>query len=474
MEIRIINKYLAIVLVCVGYAFSYGSCDLTLFDVGQGNCSLVKCTDKSVLMIDCGSSSNIFKGKKFKNVMIDEIAKKATALYRQSPVTEFCLIISHPDKDHYNWTIGVLKKCELLMRGDRKFHVNLVYLGGSESDYNAKFITFLKNGKTKIVYPTAAGKTKTVTCLCDSAGAYELLPALPCKKKDESNDSSLVIRISHGTKSCIITGDATGKTTEHIMKHCSRAGYSLMSDIALASHHGAEDEECNSSNWIAAINPQYVIFSAGVHEGYLHPRTAIVNRHQDYTATRSYHILHTGVKKRSDDVAATHIYGLNPEHYGIIATASNVLSTLSQGSIAFSWITGDTVLSVPSCSNGEFFETEKECVLHCSLNPHATLQSCFALDKMASLNFSNLGIDDTDNKDREYMCKLLALLIEKNSVLKKFLFNNNRFSTAQTIGLLKDLIQKTHIRTFEVENCDIPSTDIHALKKTWDNRGFKG
>lgn len=85
------------------------------------------------------------------------------------------------------------------------------------------------------------------------------------------NGSSAVVRLVLGhTENFIFTGDATGKTTERILE--CRVPEKLKSSILLASHHGASTHGTNSAEWVTATQPEVVVFSAGFHGQYKHPR----------------------------------------------------------------------------------------------------------------------------------------------------------------------------------------------------------
>lgn len=467
---KIYNKALSVVILALFSSLCFGSCEITFFDVGQGNCSIVSTENEDVFLIDCGSSSHTFKGDDFKKYQIKAISDKITDLLKAQKQRMLNIIISHPDKDHYNWTIEVLSLCQAIMK--KEFRVASAYLGGAEKYYEKAFVQFLKSLKGNITFPTEHEATREITKLNHSNGAFELLPALPCESKTKSNDCSLVVRITHGNRSCIITGDATKISTRHIIENCGRLGYNLASDIVQASHHGAEDD-CNSPEWIAALKPQHVIFSSGFHEGYLHPRTMILHRYQDHASSDKYHVLYSGIKKKSDDAKVMPIYGMNREHYGVLATTSNMYSTLNQGTITFQWSLQNELPLTPVCTSGEFFSSEKECVLQSLAHPTIDTKF-FGPEKMVRINLESLGIDDDLTQDKELLHALFALLAGNNSSLKKIYLSNNRLRDFVTHQLLKKLIQKKQVRVFEVENCDIPEGTIVELRNGWDNRGFKG
>ncbi len=85
------------------------------------------------------------------------------------------------------------------------------------------------------------------------------------------NGNSAVVRLVLNGVSFIFTGDATGKTTRRIIREESDLRR-LQARLLLASHHGAEEHHTNSADWALVVNPEIVVFSAGFHNGYDHPR----------------------------------------------------------------------------------------------------------------------------------------------------------------------------------------------------------
>ena len=92
---------------------------------------------------------------------------------------------------------------------------------------------------------------------------------------DENVNSIIMRLIFYGSFSIIMTGDATGITTDRLVKHFYVEGSnynSLACTASIACHHGAITEESNNKEWGLITQPQYVIFSAGKYEKYHHPQ----------------------------------------------------------------------------------------------------------------------------------------------------------------------------------------------------------
>ena len=77
---------------------------LVYYDVGQGDCILVVCPDDRLVMIDCGSLKGLDPEEKI------EIAIDIRKFTSRNDGKLDALILTHPDKDHYNLVIQLLFK----------------------------------------------------------------------------------------------------------------------------------------------------------------------------------------------------------------------------------------------------------------------------------------------------------------------------------------------------------------------------
>ncbi len=101
------------------------------------------------------------------------------------------------------------------------------------------------------------------------------------------NAGSIVLRLEYAGKSILFTGDAVGRkddtsdtakaiaTEREILSRKDK--FPIDSDVIIAPHHGADD----GSSWefIEEVSPKWVIFPAGTHRTYQHPRGTTANRY---------------------------------------------------------------------------------------------------------------------------------------------------------------------------------------------------
>ena len=121
------------------------------------------------------------------------------------------------------------------------------------------------------------------------------------------NAVSIVLRPTHGERAILFGGDAVGRTdgaewSENLATEKYLLDNSVQrpvaADIVLAPHHGADN--ASSLPFIQAVNPSWVIFSAGVHHG--HPKFNTFRRY-DHIGVPGSQILRTdrGDEKGRED-----------------------------------------------------------------------------------------------------------------------------------------------------------------------------
>ena len=104
----------------------------------------------------------------------------------------------------------------------------------------------------------------------------------PDEVKGSDNDDSCVIRISDGQQSVLLTGDISDKIerrlvlTSPISNIASTEAITLDSTILIAAHHGSKTS--STTDFIDAVSPSAVIFSAGFLNRWKMPNKAVIQR----------------------------------------------------------------------------------------------------------------------------------------------------------------------------------------------------
>lgn len=90
--------------------------------------------------------------------------------------------------------------------------------------------------------------------------------------EDNLNDSSIILRLTHGNISALFMADAGVLVEEEIMD-----GYdNLKSDLIKIGHHGSSYS--SSLEFLEFINPKYAVISVGKNNIYKHPSNDILKR----------------------------------------------------------------------------------------------------------------------------------------------------------------------------------------------------
>jgi len=108
-----------------------------------------------------------------------------------------------------------------------------------------------------------------------SLGRLKVEALAPFRLTANNNNNSCVLRISDATTVLLLTGDIEKKQEKILV---AQFGKQLNSDILIAPHHGSRHS--SSTAFIEAVDPQWVVFSAGFMNHWGFPADEVVNRYQ--------------------------------------------------------------------------------------------------------------------------------------------------------------------------------------------------
>ena len=221
MKKFLVTLIILVVAIC-NCAFAM---QITMLNVGQGDSILIDTGTEKVL-IDTGDNSAV----NFPNIDT--------------------LILSHPHADH-------IARAAYLIKNNG---VNAVYDNGQVST-SRHYLNYMKAIKAQNInrYKLAAGDRIDL-----SGGAY-----IDCLSPDlfskSVNDNSLVLKLVYNNFSMLFTGDISAEQESYLAENAD-----LRANILKAAHHGSKYS--NSLDFIKAVNPEYVLISAG--DKYAHPHAA--------------------------------------------------------------------------------------------------------------------------------------------------------------------------------------------------------
>lgn len=170
---------------------------------------------------------------------------------------------THPDEDHIGGLDTVLEKTKvgsLIMSAKE----------GTERSYR------------DVVKAAEAGQVDRVTARAGTAyevGTFKMEILGPVKAYKDSNNNSVVVKITYGSTSFLLTGDMEKQAEADLLDW----GTDLRCDVLKAAHHGSNTS--STYRFLRASNPKMVVISCGANNDYGHPHDEPMSRFRDVGAT---------------------------------------------------------------------------------------------------------------------------------------------------------------------------------------------
>ena len=232
---------------------------ITAIDVGQGASTLVQLPQGINMLIDGGGfhDSSFDMGR----------AVIAPFLYAQRIRKIDIVVLTHPHPDHLQGLIHIVNN----------FDVREVWCTGVKADDDLYLFweKLISDRKLKIKHVSSQSLPENI----HGVHIQFLWPLHPPKQNDqktsfnETNDSSLVMKITYGTRSYLITGDISS-LIETLLIH---SGHNLKSDLLFVPHHGSVHS--SSVDFIRAVSCRFAIVSAGKNNVFHHPHPDVLDRY---------------------------------------------------------------------------------------------------------------------------------------------------------------------------------------------------
>lgn len=225
-------------------------------------------------MIDCGSSQGMTR--------IRAAERLARHLDASKPIS---IVVTHADADHLDLLAPTERAPSVL--GDTP--VRSARLGGFPEQYDTqaaqRLLTWLAaEGVTPQWLTTNDVSQEPLGGDLDCGGAEIRLIAAGVRSGSherglQRNTPSAVLLLSYAGRRVLLTGDATHETEAFILeRHDADA---LDVDVLKVGHHGAALSTISLDDspwpWLDTVDPEHLIFSAGHHGGYRHPRCVVMD-----------------------------------------------------------------------------------------------------------------------------------------------------------------------------------------------------
>ena len=225
-----------------------GTLTVTWLDVGQGDAAVIQCGGQSML-IDGGKP---------------EKSSYIYAWLQQHGLSYLDVIVAtHVDADHIGGLSGALNYASV---GTAYCPVTK----GTTETFQS-FVKYLAQRGKQITVPTASETF--------ALGGAQVQILGPLHRAEDSNDNSIVLKVSFGATSFLFTGDAERAEEQDLLN----AGVNLQSTVLKVGHHGSDTS--TSYPFLRAVAPQYAVISVGAGNSYGHPTEAVLSRLRDAGVT---------------------------------------------------------------------------------------------------------------------------------------------------------------------------------------------
>lgn len=221
-----------------------GELEVHFLDVGQADCTLVKC-DGYTMLIDTGLDD---QGTKIQNY-----------LQKQGIERLDYLVLTHSDADH----IG---SADVVMT---KFDIGTIFMSNFEKETKTykNLLKMIEDNQIHYLSP-AVGNVYAL-----GSASFQILA--PNREYDTPNDTSIALLITHGENTFLFTGDAEKASEADMLE----SGLNLAADVFHAGHHGSKTS--NTQEFIDAVMPRYAVISCGVDNSYGLPDAEVLNRFRE-------------------------------------------------------------------------------------------------------------------------------------------------------------------------------------------------
>lgn len=224
-----------------------GLLQVHIIDVGQGEAILVQAPGGQNMLVDGGERSV-------------ETTDQLVRYLRTKGVKKIdILVATHPHSDHIGGLPTVMKT----------FPIGAVYDSGKPATSNI-YTTFLNLVEEKKIPYYLARRGKSIK-FAKGLDVQVLNPTSDVDRENVNN-ASIVIRLTYGKVSFLLTGDVEAEVENQLVK----AGYRLQADVLKVGHHGSDSS--TSAAFLDQVKPRYALISVGTGNSYGHPHKRTMDK----------------------------------------------------------------------------------------------------------------------------------------------------------------------------------------------------
>jgi competence protein ComEC len=225
--------------------------EIHFIDVGQGDAVAVRSPAGRWLLVDAGVAGRGFDAGE-RRVVPYLAARGARRLEG--------VVLTHPHLDHLGGAAAVV-------RGLRPRWVGDPATPAASPPYLA-VLRLADSTRTRWV-----GLQKGQLLVLDGMAVEFLHPERIGAAESDPNDLSVVMRVSYGEFSALLTGDATALVESRLLRS---AGPELRAHVLKLGHHGSATS--TTPAFLEATSPRLAIVSAGSGNRYGHPHRPVIDR----------------------------------------------------------------------------------------------------------------------------------------------------------------------------------------------------
>ena len=221
-----------------------GSLQVHFIDVGQADAALVIC-DGHYMLIDGGNA--------------EDSDLVYSYLERHGAKNLDYMVASHAHEDHIGGLSGALNYA--------KVDTALCPV----TEYSSKVF------QNMVKYLEQQGKSLTVPAPGDKfdLGSARVEILGPVQEYDDTNNTSIVLRIDYGETSFLFTGDMETGAEKDLLE----SGANVRATVLKAGHHGSDTS--TGYQFLREVSPQYTVISVGEGNKYGHPSNEVLSRFRD-------------------------------------------------------------------------------------------------------------------------------------------------------------------------------------------------
>ncbi len=213
----------------------------------------------NVYFIDVGQADSILLENKGHYMLIDagnnEDGPKLVNYFNEQDIKEFDYVVgTHAHEDHIGGMDDIIKN----------FKINNFYMPDAITTTKTFEDVLDALEETNVIFQTPKVnqtfnlQDTTITTLSVTADEKNL------------NDTSIVLKVKHGTNTFLFMGDASTKIEKNLLNK------DIKSDVLKVGHHGSRYS--TSLEFLKQVSPEYAVISVGENNTYKHPHEEILKR----------------------------------------------------------------------------------------------------------------------------------------------------------------------------------------------------